>query len=150
MKRNRDSPRVLNLKVDRYNLERECERLADDYGYWGKKFALAKKAVAKAKAELKLTEAELTLAIRMNHGRFGFASRPSDKMVEMKVLTTEDYKAATAALTEAQYELDQYEVALNGLNHKRPMIEQLSYQHGQSYFNSRPLGVKRKRGREDG
>lgn len=148
----RDAPRKLVLKIDKYALDEECEKLPDDYGHWGEQLAAAKNRVAKAKAELELTEAELTLAIRKNHAAFGFSSRPSDKLVEAKVITEQAYQLALTEYNEARHEQDQYEVAVKGLDHKRPLVEQLSFLHNGSYFSKpseRPRGVKKRR-KDDG
>lgn len=147
----RDSPRMLTLKVDKYNLDEECEQLPDDYGYWAGLMVKAKDRVARAKAELKLTEAELGLAIRKNPGKYGFPGKPTDKAVEARILTCLEYQTALSEFNDAVYEHDQYEVGVNGLNHKRPMIEQLSFHHAQGYFSKpseRPRGIKKREKRE--
>lgn len=142
-------PRKLVLRIDKYALDEECAQLPDDYEHWGKLAAAAKNRVATAKAEMELVEAELQLSIRRNPDRYGFGSKPSEKVVAMKVLTESSYQAALAEYIDAKHEQDQYDVAVSGLGHKRPLIESLAFLHTQSYFSKpsqRPRGVK-KRGR---
>lgn len=151
MKKRRDSPE-LRLRIDKHNLDEECERQPEDFGAWAERLAEAKNRVAKAKAEMELTEAELQLSIRKNPGLYGFAGKPSEKMVGMKVLTLPEYQVAQNEYIAAKYEQDQCEVAVSGLNHKRPLIQELCFLHNASYFSKpseRPRGVKKRR-RDDG
>ena len=147
MPKNRESP----LTLDQYRLDYEAARQSELYEEWATQLAAAKNRLTVAETELDLCEAELGLAIRTNPGKYGV--KPTDKAVAAKILTLPEYREAVKEVNEAKYEKDQYEVMTKGLDHKKVMIENLCFLHGQSYF-SKPRTAEpdrpkvRKRGRD--
>lgn len=141
--------RVWWAVVDKYNLDTECAQHTDVVEDTARRLAVAKRDLALEKMKVKGLRAELDQQIRENPNDYGLA-----KVTEASLATTIEgqrpYKQALRALIDLEYEVNLLDGYMTALEHRKKMIEDLVFLHGQGYYGKpseervRPAGVKRR------
>jgi hypothetical protein len=121
------------LKVDRYNLDDECEKQADEFHIWAEKLAKAREAVANSKNELAMVMADLSIKIRQFPDTFKL-TKVTENTVESAIILHPRYQEAKKALIKAEYFEDHYKAMVDAFHHKKSMIEKLCDLDARDYF----------------
>lgn len=101
---------------------------------YGKKKALAEKAVNEAKSDLKLVTAELDEEIRSDAAES--KKKVTDKSVEQSIIRHDRHVGAVAELNQALYNLGIMEAAVSALTDRKNSLQKLVDLFGMSYFSS--------------
>jgi len=110
-----------DLKLDRFNLVREAETLADTYRYWTMESANARRDADAAKDKLELTEAEVALEIRSSAEK-----KPTEAMIESMVTADTRVVRAKREFIEAKHRQALLEGAVRAMDHKRSQLDNLT------------------------
>lgn len=100
---------------------------------YGRELADAKRKVAEANAELKVTECELELAVRSDPEKYGLA-KSTEGAVKTVVPTLDEYRKAKRALIESQHDADVLDAVVSAIDHRKKALEDLVQLHCCGYF----------------
>lgn len=134
-----DSDRQSIIAIDKFNLDKECEELPGHYLRYATKLADAKDDADRAKAKVKLVEAELELAIRERPDHYGIM-KFSEKAVEIRVRTHKKFQDALEELHQADHRVSLLDAMVWALTHKKAALEMLCPLDARSYFAEPRVG----------
>ena len=100
---------------------------------YGRLLAEARKAQDDAKEFLDYTKARLDNEIRQDPDSYGLA-KATESSIAGAILLQEEYKEASAALTEAKYRTELLSTAVRAVDSRKTALENLVRLHGMSYF----------------
>jgi kynurenine formamidase len=123
------------IDIDKNQLDVECERQPELVYQYGCKLADAKKELAEANADLDVIKAEVADDVRSNPKKYGLDKITVDA-VASAVAAAKEVKAATTDVIAARHLVDTTQAAVNALDHKKRMLENLVDLHGRDYFSS--------------
>jgi hypothetical protein len=112
------------LSIDKFRLDRECERQASLYAMYAKDAAEKELDRDKKRAQLDLVEAELDTDIRKDPSKYGVV-KPTENAVKQAVPTQPKYKDAMKAYLDAKYEYNIVTGILEALSHKKMALPEL-------------------------
>lgn len=122
------------VDIDEHALDREWVSQPRNVLRYTTKLANAKHEVATAKARLDVIEAELDQRIRANPEAFGIQGKPTENMIERRVVLAKDYQACLDRLNTAQHRVDLLTGVVKALEHKKDGLESLVYLQGRAYY----------------
>lgn len=122
------------IDIDKNRLDEECEAQPGLVYTWGCKLADAKKELAEAQADLEVTKAEVAADVAANPAKYGLTKTTVDA-VAAAVTSSKDVKAAQGTVIDARHLVDVTQAAVNALDHKKRMLENLVDLHGRDYFS---------------
>ncbi len=120
-------------EVDILNLERECALQPRMVFKYVKMLNTTNTAMARAKSNMALVDAEIKEVIRKKPSKYGIEKVTVDAL-ESVILLQPKHKKAQAKLLLLQKRWDIVNAAVQALNHKKSMLEQEVKLHGQNYF----------------
>lgn len=123
------------LEVDKLSLDENCEEQATLYKEYSDMLADARREMDEAKNELEVTKAELDQAIRSKPQKFGLA-KVTDAGVKACIMAQDEYQMQFRAFLDAKHRVDVLEGVTKALEHRKQMLTNLTYLHGQQYFSA--------------
>lgn len=132
------------LEIDKTRLDDEAENQPFLVWEYGKMTAKALKALDEAKANLRVVEADVDIAVRENPSKFDLDSdkKPTETAIRGAVLRSEEYKEANQEFIDAQYAVNILEAANKSLDHRRTSLNMLDGQDSRNYFSKPKQSVK--------
>ncbi len=125
-----------NLLIpDLGNLHIELRDHAKHVRHWCLKEADARRDLAKAKDQLELVEAEVSLKIRSRPDKYLKGIKPTEDTIKMCVRKHIDYKNAQQTLIKAKHRVDVIHAMVEALNHKKMSLENEVILHGRGYWS---------------
>lgn len=122
------------LQIDEFNLDQEWINQPRLYYKWAAKSADARQRSDEAKAELEVVKAELSLAIRSNPEKYGFA-KVTEVVVAAAVLQQEECENALQNFHNARHDYDIAQVAVSALDQRCKALEKLVTLKMADYFS---------------
>lgn len=122
-----------DLKIDETALDIECLDQAILMMRYSKELARAEKRVSNIKEELSVERAELDKDIRSNPDTFGI-EKITESAINNCIILQDDYKAIQKKLIDAQYEAKMIKGAVDAVQQRKDMLQELVKLHGQRYF----------------
>lgn len=104
----------------------------------GERLADARHDAAKAKVRLKVTTAELSLAVRGDPEKYDLPKRPTNDAVEATVLTLPEWEKANAVVLAAEHLVDVLSAECSAVVDRRRALQGLTDLAGLNYFNLEP------------
>jgi chorismate mutase len=108
----------LRLEIDQLNLDKEWLGQPNQRYYWGQELAKAHMELDKAKANLRVVEAEMDKAIRRDFKSYGL-SKITEASVAHAVKTCDEYIEAERKMIDCKYEVGIVQAAIDGLEHRK-------------------------------
>lgn len=125
------------LKINALALDKEWLEQPPLYYEYATKLADARRAYDKAQAELSLTTAELSQAIRKEPSKFGLdKEKPTEGSINATLQTRPKYREAAENVADARHDMDINQAAVTALEHRKRALTMLVELHGQNYFSS--------------
>lgn len=125
---------ILDINLD--VLEIEAARQPKLIYKFSKVLAKKKTELNNLQKDIDLTHAQLTKIVRKKPGKFGLTEKPTESAIKSIILTISKYTDKLTLQNEIQYEIDILKGVLNGLEHKKRMIEVEVTLHGQNYYST--------------
>jgi hypothetical protein len=110
-------------KINRYRLDEESEKQADNYGFYADKLAIAKTERDTAKAFLDYTEASVDLKLRENPPK---DIKITETSIAALVSTDTEVLNAKNAYISAQGKVNNLEASVTAMEHRRSQIKNLT------------------------
>jgi hypothetical protein len=123
------------VQIDPNNLDKECIRLPSQYLQYAHTSAELKRDVDELKAELEVTEADLSKEIRANPNEFGI-EKVTESAISGVVITSKRYRKALQNLQEVRYHQELAQAVVWALEHKKRSLTLLVELHGMGYFSA--------------
>ncbi len=101
---------------------------------YASKLADAKREVEEKKAEVEITKAELSKAIREAPENFDIV-KITEALVTSTILLQKDYQEVNQELIDVRHSADILQAAVSALDHRKSALERLVSLHGQNYFS---------------
>ena len=120
--------------IDMNRLEEQVAEHSFLFVQYNKELKRLKTKVAKAKANLDLVHAEITISIVKDPEKYKLPAKPTATLVSCRVLKHSKYKEALNIYHEVIEECDMMQVYVNAYDHRKRMLEEAVKLHGQSYF----------------
>jgi hypothetical protein len=115
--------------IDSENLFEECRLQPYRVRQARRRLAKLIRAVSKAEAKKKLVEADLMLEVRSDPQKYDLPLKPSNDLVKAKVLSMNTFRAAWAAVIDAEYERDYQDAEVRALWDRKGMLEKCVEMH---------------------
>lgn len=115
-----------DLAINDDDLEREFQRQASKFAYYGALYARASKKHAREKLKLKELEATLSRDYRNFMKENEPKTRITESMVTTFMVTTDDWKEQSGKVIQAAHEEDLLGVAKEGFRQRAQMLIQLA------------------------
>lgn len=137
------------VTIDIHKLDEEWVSQPLIFMEYATKLADAKEAVARAKAEMELSEAELANSIRENPEQYQITKITEAGIVAV-IKQDAAYKLTLRKYIRKRHEQDVLQATVDALEHRKKALENLVHLHGMSYFSEpkerakAPLNTKRK------
>lgn len=122
------------VDINDLKLGYECRRLPNDYLRFANLSADARRDVDEAKAELELTEAEVSAEIRANPEDHGVAKVTEAGLKEL-VAVNKRVQTKARALRHAQHQANLAAAVVSALDQKKNSLKNLVELHGMGYFS---------------
>jgi len=122
-----------DIYIDQDGLDIECLDQAKLMLKYTRLQASAKKEVSRMKEALAVEKAELGRRIRKDPDDFDL-DKVTEAVVENTIIIQPDYKRAVSDLLDAQYEYDMIRGAVEAVQQRKDMLQDLIRLHGQQYF----------------
>lgn len=122
-----------DILIDPEALDVECCRQAELFHKWSELASKVKGEVEKAKFDMDTVFARLDLKVRKRPGKYGLED-PKEAAVKATVSTHPDYLAAVAKYHDWRAESLWLDRAVDALEMKKRMLEELVKLHGLQYF----------------
>jgi len=122
-----------DVKIDDSALDIECADQASLFLKYAKHAAEARRTLDDVKQSLDITKAEIDKQIREDPEKFGIA-KVTEGSIQSAILTDKTYAKAYKTFSDAKFEADMAQNAVQAMNTKKDMLETLTKLHGQSYF----------------
>jgi len=119
--------------IDPQQLDLECVRQTDLFFKYAHQSVDAQVEVDRAKMRLEVVEAGLELAIRKDPEQFGLI-KPTESAIKAAVRLDNKYSNALERYINAKREAKLLEIAVDTMDQKKRMLENLITLHGQQYF----------------
>ncbi len=124
------------LHIDKGRLDEELVKLPQDIHDHSVRLANAKAAVDALDNELKLAEATLGAAIRLNPSAYGIGDKPTVGAIDGAVLCNAQIQEIKGRLLAAKHAVDLTWAVVNGLAAKREAIQPLVKLYLNDYYSS--------------
>lgn len=121
------------VEINDLKLGQECRRLPYDYLRFANLSADARRDVDEAKADLELTEAEVSAEIRANPEDHGVAKVTEAGLKEL-VAVNKRVQQKAQILRKAQHEANLAAAVVSALDQKKNSLKNLVELHGMGYF----------------
>lgn len=123
-----------DLRIDENALDVECLEQPSLLMRYVRIAAKAEKEVSRLKEELGVVAAEIDRDIRLNPASFEITGRVTEDVVKHTMVLQPEYKKVTAELIEAKYEHSMARGAIEAIQERKDMLQELIRLHGQQYF----------------
>jgi len=123
-----------SLEIDPFALDEEWVEQPERYNELARRAALARKEHDEAKAQLELTSAELSDAIRSDPDSFGLV-KVTEASISSKILQQQTYKDALDEVIEKRHDLEVLQGALTAMDHRKTALSKLVDLHLSSYYS---------------
>ncbi|NIS11209.1 MAG: hypothetical protein GWN97_04570 [Thermoplasmata archaeon] len=120
-------------EIDPNQLDVECVRFADRFFHWAELAVEAGHLLDRAKLKLEVTKARLEMKCRRKPADFGL-EKATEKGIEAAVLAHEEYYDAYKGWLAARREAKLLDKAVDSIDAKKRMLDNLIRLHGQQYF----------------
>jgi hypothetical protein len=110
------------FEPDPYRLKEEWCNQVRLYHEWSDKLAWARTQFERAKANLKLVEADLDAEIRVNPGEYGI-TRVSEGAIEKVVIRRRERREAFEVMIKAMHKVEVLEGRVKTLDHRKKALE---------------------------
>lgn len=121
------------LEINEHRLDFEWRRQQKLYRRYARRAAMARNKVNESKARMELAEAELTLEVTKNPGKFGLETK-TIPIVEATVTAHPKYQKAVSRHNKAKYELDLVQSMVDALDSKKRALQDYVSLWLASYF----------------
>jgi len=122
------------LAIDPHSLDEEWLRQSGLYMKYSEAAAEAERIRDLAKEKINVVRAELDKAIRKDPDKYGL-EKVTDTPVAATILLQQEYKVASEALIQANYELNMFQSAVRAFDNKRSALENMVRLWLGSYFS---------------
>ena len=112
-----------DLKIDKYNLDREWMRQPMLYMKWAEAWAQAVLERDRAKEQLEVVKAELDSAIRQAPAEFGIVGKPTESAISNAITKHSQYRRAYSNYVEATKAANVLAGAKEAMAHKKKALE---------------------------
>jgi len=116
---------LVDIEVDRDNLESEWMEHPSIYVYYSDAYAKAEERRDDLKLDLEVVDAKLDLAIRKNYEMFGFEEKPTETAIKKKITISEKHVKASKALNKANRIVNSMKGIKTGFEHKKHALGNL-------------------------
>lgn len=121
------------IEINENELDREWYEQPKLVLKYGLRLAELKKEAAETKAELERIAANLETMIRANPAKYGI-DKVTESQIKSQILLQAQYVKKQNELLEAEYKVDQYQILMRALEHRKGALENAVKLHGQGYF----------------
>ena len=132
---------TVDVSVDRNRLIEQLEQAPTDILLWSRKAVEAAEASQRAKAGLKLVEAQLAIDVRQDPTKYGFGKTTED-LIKQIVQVQPQFVDASNAVIAADGELSSVRAVLEALEHKRSSLKHIAELTVSGYAGSTPITPK--------
>lgn len=126
------------ISFDKFKLDEELERQPGLYLEYADRQAEAEGLVSQADAILDLTKAKISLAVRMDPGKFGLKSKPNNDEVEAAVISSQMYQDALKKLNRRKLRVGKLKAIVRAIEHRKSSVEKSVDLFLAGYFADRP------------
>jgi hypothetical protein len=123
------------MKLDKYSLDDNAIEQPDIYRECSENWAKASLERDKAKESLEVVTARVSKAIRENPEKYGI-EKVTDKAVQENLLLNEEYRKASKAVIQAQYNVNVLQSMKEAAEHRGRALRILSDLYSGSYFSA--------------
>jgi regulator of replication initiation timing len=120
-----------DVKINRFQLDKECEIHPSLYQYYSDLLSEARTAKDRAEAALSLVKAEVELAIR---GCPPEGIKVTETSIKAMVEANEDVQGAGKKLRRKKTEIYTFESAVTSLEHRKRMLDNLTQLWSKGYY----------------
>ena len=120
-------------EIDPTRLDMECIQQPERFFHYAEEAVEVQFEVEQAKLQIEIVQACLELECRMNPDDFGLV-KTTDNSVKAAVLCHPKYKKVVEDYNQARKKSRLLEAAVNTMETKRKMLEEMVKLHGQQYF----------------
>lgn len=128
------APDFFNL--DPHRLDEEWVEQPRHYHRHAEQLAQAEKDFEYDKTQLKLTEAEVELAVRKRPEKYGLAEKTTEAVIKAAVATHSRVRLAHQAVLESGHRVDLLKAAVRTLEHRKAALENLVQLHLAGYYSA--------------
>lgn len=129
--------------IDKHRLDEELEKQADLYRDYAEQLADAKLDLNEESDLLEVIEAEVSMEIRGNPGKFGL-DKVTEDVIKKAVILHPNVRQAKKAVNQAKHKVDILLAATMGLSHKKDALGNMVYLHTSGYFAEVKLPSEKK------
>lgn len=127
---------VEDMKIDPNNLHEEWIKQADLYAEWAERHvtAIRNRDLLKVKADTIRARLYRHASTMWQH--LGFDKKPTEAAIEAYIVADKDYVDIQTQLADLNYQINLFQAARQGLEHKKRAIEGLERLHMAGYYSS--------------
>lgn len=127
---------IEDMKIDPNNLHQEWMNQATLYAEWAERHVEAIRNRDVLKVKVDAFYARLGNKVRNNWMHLGFEKKPTEGAVETYILADNEYIQMQNKLAELNYQINLFQAARQGLEHKKRSIEGLERLHLAGYYST--------------
>lgn len=122
-----------DVKIDSSQLDVECVRQAETFGKYAREQVKLSAESDRRKEALEMLKAELYIKALSDPQRYGLPKQ-TEATIQAWVLLQPEFKQAMLEYGQAKYDADMAKIAVQGLNVKKDMLQELAKLMSQQYF----------------
>lgn len=130
-------PEKTMFVIDKEHLDREWEKQSILTFQLTEENASARLRFDSAKRAYDVTRAEVSLDVRRNPAKYGFANKPTEPAIDALVDSNRSVCEAASAVQKARYDLDMCGAGVSAIDSKRKALEALTQLTAINYYSTR-------------